>query len=171
MKRVLSLGSVTLKAKVTMPQLRALEFSGATRGSVSDFSSAEDLDVEVSGASSLYLENILAGDVEFEVSGASKITGDIATGDADFDISGASTIELEGSSIDIVVEASGASRVKLADFSIDNADVKLSGASSGIVKLDGRLDVDLSGASKLEYMGQPIMGTINISGGSSLSSK
>jgi hypothetical protein len=171
MKRILSLGSVTLKAQVTMPQLRGLELSGATRGTVSGFSSTENLDVEVSGASSLDLVDISTGDVEFEVSGASEVTGDIAVADAEFDISGASTIELEGSAIDIVIDASGASRVKLAALLIDNADVKLSGASSGTVKLDGRLDADLSGASKLEYMGQPTMGTINTSGDASLSKK
>ena len=34
---------VTLKAEVTMPQLRRLELSGATRGTVSGFSSTENL--------------------------------------------------------------------------------------------------------------------------------
>ena len=170
-RRVLGLGSVNLKAKVTMPQLRGLEFSGATRGTVSGFSSTEKLDVDVSGASSLDLVDISADDVKFEVSGASEVIGDIAAADADFDVSGASTVQLEGSAIDIVVDAFGASRVKLAAFSIDNADVELSGASSGTIKLDGRLNANLSGASKLDYIGEPTMGTINISGGSSLSKK
>ncbi|MFC2068552.1 GIN domain-containing protein [Chloroflexota bacterium] len=171
LKRVLSLGSVTLRAKVTVPQLRGLDFSGATRGTVSGFSSTEKLEVNVSGASSLDLVDISAGDIKFEVSGASEVTGDIEAGDADFNISGASTVQLEGSAINIVADAFGASRVKMAAFSINNADIELSGASSGTVKLDGRLDADLSGASKLDYIGEPAMGTINISGGSSLSKK
>jgi len=74
LKRTINLGSVTLKAEVTLPQLRSLEFSGATRGIVSDFSSTENLDVQVSGASSLDLVDISAGDIKFEVSGASKVT-------------------------------------------------------------------------------------------------
>jgi len=171
LKSIISLGSVTLEAKVTIPQLRGLEFSGATRGTVSGFSSTENLDVQVSGASSLDLVDISAGDVKFEVSGASKVTGDIAATDADFDISGATTVQLEGSAIDIVVDASGASRAKLSAFLVDNADVTLSGASSCTVNLDGKLDADLSGASELEYIGEPTMGTINTSGGSSLSKK
>ena len=171
LKGIISLGRVTLKAEITMPQLRGLELSGATRGIVSGFSSTENLDIEVSGASSLDLTDISAGDVKFEVSGASKVTGDIAADNTDFDISGASTAQLEGSSMDIIVDASGASRVKLAAFIVNNADVKLSGASSGTVNLDGRLDIDLSGASKLEYIGEPTMGTINITGASSLSKK
>jgi len=162
------LGSVTLKVEITIPQLRGLEFSGATWGTVSGFSSTDNLDVEVSGASSLDLVDISAGDVKFEVSGASKVTGDIAAADADFDISGASTVQLEGSAIDIVVDASGAARVKLAAFLVDNANVKLSGASSGTVNLNGRLDADLSGASKLEYIGEPTMGNIDTSSGSKI---
>ena len=161
----------TLQAKITMPQLYGLALSGATRGTVSGFSSTENLDVEMSGASSLDLVGISAGDVKCEVSGASKVTGDIIAADADFDVSGASTVQLEGLAIDIVVDASGASRVKLAAFLVNNADVTLSGASSSTVNLDGRLDADLSGASKLEYIGEPTMGSMNTSGASSLSKK
>jgi len=161
----------TLKAKITMPQLRGLDFSGATRGTVSGFSSTENLDIEVSGASSLDLVGMSVGDVKFDISGASKVTGDITAGDADFDISGASTVQLEGSADDMVVEADGASRVKLAGFTVNNANVNLSGASTGTVNLDGKLDANLSGASKLEYIGEPTMGTVNTSGASTLSKK
>jgi len=161
----------TLKAEITMPQLRGLNLSGATRCTVSGFSSKENLDVDVSGASSLDLVDISAGDVKFDVSGASKVTGDITTGDTEFDVSGASTVQLEGSAGDIVVEASGASRVKLAGFTVNNADVNLGGASTSTVNLAGRLDADLSGASKLSYIGEPTMGTINTSGSSTLSKK
>jgi len=73
---------VTLKVEITMPQLRDLILSGATRGTVSGFSSTGNLDVGVSGASSLDLVDISAGDVKFDVSGASKVTGDITAGDA-----------------------------------------------------------------------------------------
>ncbi len=44
-------GPVTLKASVTMPELGGLEVSGASRGTVSGFSSTEDLAIKVSGAS------------------------------------------------------------------------------------------------------------------------
>jgi len=163
--------ATTTMAEITMPQLRGLDLSGATRGTVSGFSSTESLDIEVSGASSLNLVEMSAGDVKFDISGASKVTGDIAAGDADFDVSGASTVQLEGSASDIVVEASGASHAKLAGFPVNNADVRLSGASTGTVNLDGKLDADLSGASKLEYIGEPTMGNINTSGASTLSKK
>jgi hypothetical protein len=171
LKTVTNLGPATLKAEITMPQLSGLILSGATRGTASGFTSPENLDITVSGASSLELVDMSAGDVKFNVSGASKATGDITAGDALLDLSGASTVQLEGSAKDIKVKASGASRVKLAGFTVNNADINLSGASTGTVNAGGRLDADLSGASKLSYIGAPTMGTINTSGGSTLSKK
>ena len=171
LKTLTSLGPVTMKAVITMPQLRGMDISGASKGSVSNFNSTENLDIEVSGASSLELVEISAGDVEFDVSGASKATGDITASNAEFDVSGASTVQLEGSASDIVADVSGASRMKLAGFTVNNADVSLSGASNGTVNLSGKLDANLSGASKLEYIGEPTMGAINTSGASTLSRK
>jgi hypothetical protein len=143
--------SATLRASVSMPQLHGLTASGASHGTVSGFSSAEDLDITVSGAS--------------------RVTGDITAGDIEFGISGASTIQLEGSASDIDANVSGASHFNLEAFTVDNADVNLSGASSGTVNLSGRLDANLSGASTLFYIGEPTMGDINTSGASTIRKK
>ena len=151
LRRVAFLGPVTLRASVTMPQLRGLTASGASRGTVSGFSSTEDLDITVSGAS--------------------MVTGDITAGNVDFGISGASTIQLEGSANDIDANVSGASRFNLDAFTVNNADVNFSGASSGTVNLNGRLDANLSGASTLWYIGEPTSTDINTSGGSTVSKK
>jgi len=149
--RVTWLGPVTLRASVTLPQLHGLTASGASRGTVSGFTSTEDLDITVSGAS--------------------RLTGDITAGNVEFDISGASTIQLEGSADDMAADVSGASSFNLGDFTVNNADVDFSGASSGTVNLDGTLDADLSGASRLWYIGEPTMGTIDTSGASTVSKK
>jgi hypothetical protein len=143
--------SATLRASVTLPQLSGLTVSGASRGTVSDFSSNEDLDITISGAS--------------------RLTGDITAGNVEFDISGASTIQLEGSANDMVADVSGASSFNLDDFTVNNADIDFSGASSGTINLDGTLDADLSGASRLSYIGEPTMGDINTSGASTISKK
>jgi len=144
-------GHITLRVSVTMPELRGLTVSGASRGDIYDFSSTEDLDITVSGAS--------------------RVNGDITAGNVEFDISGASTIQLEGSANDMVASVSGASRCNLGGFTVNNADVGFSGASSGTVNLDGRLDANISGASRLWYIGEPTMGTINTSGASTISKK
>lgn len=71
----------------------------------------------------------------------------------------------------VEIEASGASRLNLAEFTVDNANVTLSGASIGTVNLKGRLDIELSGASLLNYIGEPKLGTMDISGSSTLKEK
>jgi len=144
-------GPVTLRASVAMPQLLGLTVSGASRGDIYNFSSTEDVDITVSGAS--------------------RVNGDITAGNIEFEISGASTIQLEGSANDIDANVSGASRLNLGSFTVNNADVNFSGASSGTINLTGRLDANLSGASRLWYIGEPMMGDINTSGASTVSKK
>ena len=146
-----TLRRATLKASVTMPQLGGLTVSGASRGTVYDFNSTEAVDITVSGAS--------------------RVIGDITAGDVEFHIDGASTIQLEGSANDMTARVSGASRFSLDDFTVNNANVNISGASTGTINLDGRLDANVSGASTLLYIGDPIMGAIDVSGASTLSKK
>ena len=146
-----TLRRATLKASVTMPQLGGLTVSGASRGTVYDFNSTEAVDITVSGAS--------------------RVIGDITAGDVEFHIDGASTIQLEGSANDMTARVSGASRFSLDDFTVNNANVNISGASTGTINLDGRLDANVSGASTLLYIGDPVMGTINVSGASTLGKK
>jgi len=162
----------TLRAEITMPPIYDLDLSGATKGTLSGFSSTENLDIEVSGASSLDMSDMAASDIEFELSGASRVRGDItASGNARLNLSGASSVQLQGAAGDLAIDASGASRAELDNFPVASADVKLSGASGATVNLDGRLDADLSGASRLSYSGEPTMGDIHTSGGSTLSKK
>jgi len=66
---------------------------------------------------------------------------------------------------------SGASTCNLADFPVHDVNVNVSGASTGTINLDGRLDANVSGASTLLYIGEPTMGTINVSGASTLREK
>lgn len=171
LKTVTLLWPVTMEAKITMPELRGLVISEATRCAISGFSSTKNLDIELSGASSLDLVDITAGDVQFNVYGASEVTGDIIADDTEFYIGEASTVQLVGSTGDLVIDADGASRAKLADFTVENANVKFSGASTGTINVYGRLDADLSGASTLAYLGDPAMGTIKTSGAATLSWK
>ena len=60
--------SVTLRAKVTMPELYKLGLSGGSRASISGFSSSHDFSAQLSGGS--------------------QVSGDIAAADADFELSG-----------------------------------------------------------------------------------
>ncbi len=161
----------TLKASVSLPDLRGLSLSGATRGKVSGFSSSHPLSVQASGASNVTLDDLKVGNTEFEISGASKAFGSITMVDGNFDVSGASQVELEGSATNISIKASGASGAKLADLNVVNANANISGASNATVNASGQLDVRLSGASKFYYLGNPTLGEINVSGASTIGRK
>jgi hypothetical protein len=160
-----------LRAVITMPQLQDLDSSGATHGTVTSFRSDDNLDVTVSGASTVELKDIAAGNAVFDISGASKVTGAIVVEDLELEVSGASTVQLKGSANSLATDGSGASHLKLADLNVGNANVILSGASDATINLAGRLDADLSGASKLEYIGEPTLGIMDATGASTVKKK
>lgn len=145
-------GGLFRKAEITMPELDKLILSGATRGTVEGFSTSNPFVLGLSGASSLEMVNIDVGDAEIEVSGAS-------------------TLNARGTANDIVSLVSGASNVDLSNFPVTNVDITVSGASLATINLDGRLDAEVSGASTLQYIGDPTMGDINTSGGSTINKK
>lgn len=161
----------TQKASITLPDLYGLRLSGATTGKVKGFSSSHPLEIGLSGASSLDIDDLEAGDTQFDISGASKALGSIKIANGRFVVSGASTVELGGSATDASLKASGASHARLANFSVMDAVVNLSGASDATINASGRLDVNLSGASRLNYIGNPTLRDINVSGASTLSQK
>jgi hypothetical protein len=142
----------TLKAEITMPNLVELVLSGASKGTIEGFSSSESFVVELSGASRLEMQ-------------------DINVGNTDIALSGASTLIAEGSGNDLISIVSGASSLDLTDFPIDNGDLSISGASQVTVNLDGTLDAIVGGASTLYYIGEPTIGDIDISGGSTINQK
>ncbi len=158
------------EARIAMPTINKLRLSGATKGMVRGFSSQEDFDLNLSGASALDIE-MEAGETKVEISGASRLSGNMKAGDAEFTLSGASRAELSGSANKVVLNAWGASKLDLADFALDDTDVHLKEASKATLNVGGNLTLDLSGASRLEYIGDPAIRDINISGASTVHQK
>ena len=148
----ISYQSVTLQIEIKMPELSSLEFSGATIGTIKDFSSSELFIIELSGASNLEMQNINVEDIDIEVSGASNLIG-------------------EGSGNNLLSIVSGASHLDLTNFPVVNSDLTVSGASQATVDLDGTLDAIVSGASTVYYIGEQIMGNIEIFDASSIMKK
>ena len=145
-------GGLFRKAEITMPELDKLVLSGASNGAVEGFSSPNTFLLSLSGASRLEMTNMNVGDVEIEVSGASNLNA-------------------EGSANNLFSLVSGASNLGLSDFPVDDADVDISGASQATIKLEGTLDAQVSGASTLQYIGDPTMGNVSTSGGSTIKKK
>jgi hypothetical protein len=155
-------------AKITMPEIAILDVSGAIKVTARGFSSTKDFKLTLSGASSSNID-IEAYDALIDLTGASKVSGNFTGHDVRLDITGASTAQLDGIGNNINLQASGASTVDLNSLASNDVRVDLSGASRAEVLNNGKLDIFLSGASKLQYSGNPEMGTVEVSGGSILS--
>ena len=160
----------TQRAKITLPELAEVVLSGASKASVQGFSSSGDLELVLSGASSLVLTDVAAGDAKLDVSGASKVNGAVGVGDVQMDVSGASTVDLAGSGAEASLEASGASSLQLGDLALESAGVHLSGSSTATLDVAGTLDADLSGASILRLRGSPSLREIETAGSSEIRS-
>jgi opacity protein-like surface antigen len=155
---------------VTMPDLTSLDLSGASHANIQGFNSTHDFHLKLSGASVLDMD-METGNFVAKISGASAAKGRLTATGADIDLSGASNIELTGSCRDLKLHSSGASHAALSYFTVSTAVIEFTGASHGTLDVSGRLDVDLSGASSLDYLGNPVLGKIDVSGASDLEYK
>jgi hypothetical protein len=156
---------------IHLPDLRRLVLSGGSEASVTGFTADHAVDFEVSGASTLQLSPMRATDTGLTISGGSTFTGDIEMKNGNFEVSGASKLTLKGTAASIRVNASGKSEVTLDEFPTPSATMEVSGASRAIISVSDLLDVELSGASTLDYIGSPKLGKIDISGGSKMNQK
>ena len=122
-----------VRLSIRLPQLRAIDFSGATRSTVSGFQQQEEFSVNLSGASK------------------SRIETD--TRRLLLDLSGASNIELSGQARDMRGSCSGATTLQAADLKAATATLAVSGASRARLNVSGELRLSASGASNVRYRG------------------
>ena len=126
-------------------------------------------DVAGHGASSLlFPDGLIADDLKVELHGASRWEGGITTKTLNASLSGASVITADGgASVGLVLSCAGASCFNRDGygFSADVVNANLAGASEAKVTVGSTLNVNASGASRLSYKGDPQV-TKNTSGGS-----
>jgi hypothetical protein len=110
---------------------------------------------------------------KLELSGGSRgsIRGFVGLSSLDLELSGGSHVDAEGSAGDLMVDASGGSTLDLEDFPVHDANIGFSGGSSGTISLDGTLEADVSGGSRLWYIGNPTLGNIDTAGGATVQKK
>ncbi len=154
--------------KITMPVLSVLDSSGACNSIVRGFSSDENFKLVLSGASIADID-LETYDASFSLTGASQVTGNLKGHNNRLNLSGASTARLGGSGNNLNIQASGASIADLATLFAGDVRIDLSGASRARVVPNGQLNAFLSGSSRLEYGGNANLGTVQVSGGSTIS--
>ena len=138
----------SVKVYVSAPQFRELHASGAcTIKGMNRITLAEPLNVSLSGAS--------------------KVTMDVAAPNIELDLSGASHVELRGQTKDLYIEGSGSSDINAFDLLSENTNVSLSGAGHADVHASVKLEAHASGAANINYKGNPAV-TSNTSGAGSV---
>ena len=107
-----------------------------------------------------------------EASGATKVfISNLKNSKMEVDTSGASKIELSGETSQLIVDVSGASHINAAELKAVDAVVDASGASRVNVNVSGELNSEASGASNINYSGDPTNVIKRTSGASSISQR
>jgi len=176
--------------KIGMPQLLELEISGNSSAGVAGFSSRNEFKLVLSEVSSFGGE-LTTGDARLDISGgsqaefngsssslllkvrdASNLTGDLnVEGKAELVVSRDSNIKLTGSAGSILADIRSVSNAYMDGFAAHDVSIKLNRLSNGTIKLDGKLNAEVTGASDLKWVGNPVMGTINVASGSGFRQK
>lgn len=135
---------------ITMPKLAALNLSGGSMGQIAMSSGSDNFSSHLSGGS--------------------KLKGKIDCGRISIGLSGGSWVGLTGTGGNMKIDGSGGSIFKLKDLAVKNVDAELSGGSQAEINMNGKLNTDQSGGSKITYYGNAVMGDTDFSGGSSVTS-
>lgn len=142
-------GRSTLKAYITTSQLNS---------------------IEASGASDIHFLNTFAGNnLDLDLSGASSFEGDLILNQLSIEGSGASSFSLSGECDFLNSDLSGASSLKDYGFYVvEELNTDLSGASSSRLTVDGDMFIRASGSSSFYYKGNGIVKREDLSGSSSI---
>lgn len=128
--------------------------------------------LDVSGACNVYFEEgISADELDIDFSGASDLKGKVEVKKLTVDLSGASDVTLSGNAADLKVEVSGASDFKGFDLVTNYCNVTATGASSINITVNKELSAHASGASSVRFRGEGLIRDIKTSGASNVTRK
>jgi hypothetical protein len=116
--------------------------------------------IKTSGAISVISEGkIIAKTFNLDLSGATRINLNLDAGTVHTEGSGVTEITLKGQASSHDINLSGGGKVHAFDFIVGNYDIETSGASECEINVLHELTVNSSGASSINYKGNPA--TIN----------
>ncbi|MCR4392848.1 MAG: DUF2807 domain-containing protein [Dehalococcoidales bacterium] len=141
----------SLKIRIMLPRIYRLTLSEKAHAAISGFQSTFNF--------------------RLNMDGESELTGDLEAGICDFTVSGASKLNLKGKALELKLLASGKSKMDLKQFEVKKARVTFKESSEATMNINGRIDVSLADASKIYYVGEPVIYDANISGGSIMQPK
>ena len=160
-------GNYKTKAYVSIKEINAINASGASNVHLVSTIESPKMRIKLSGASDFH-GDIKAGTLYYKLSGASEYVGKVYAKNILIEESGASSIDLEGTADDLSLDISGASDAKLYKLITKGAVVHTTGASHAKVNVTEILKAVSSGASDIDYKGNPNVKESNSSGASSI---
>ncbi|MBQ6310819.1 MAG: DUF2807 domain-containing protein [Bacteroidales bacterium] len=163
-------GAAKLTTKDNFKEKQCLiDISGASKVHLAKLS-AEKLSIDASGAAELVTSGG-SNSIVIDASGATKLFLTMSTSKLNADLSGASNVNIKGVSDVTVLDCSGASIFEGEGFITKTATVDLSGASKTVIGVNKAISGEVSGASKLIYIGDPDKVILERSHGASVSRK
>jgi len=167
-----------IEAVITVPTLERLHASGAVNVMAESISCEGDFAIGLSGSARAALAGVTASRFRFAASGACRL--DLAELDATdasvslsgsgrarlvgisggtlrLTLSGAGVVDAAGTVESLDVRMSGAGKLRAATLKAADAAIRLSGAGKVAVWATGQLEVNASGAGRVEYVGNPIL--------------
>jgi hypothetical protein len=163
-------GNYKTKAYVSIKDINAITASGASDVHLVNRIESPKIRINLSGASDLK-GDISGGTIIYDISGASDCKSSVDANKIVITGAGASKIELAGKVDDLSVVISGASDAKLYNLISKGAILKSSGASNIQATVTELLKANSSGASNIDYKGNPSVKESNTSGASSIKHK
>lgn len=145
-------GDINTTVFITTPRLKSIELSGACTFSSSEINMpANDMDIDISGASNVTIENLKVNALEVESSGASNVNIANYSGiGTDIDVSGASRVKISGVTSKLTLDVSGASNASLSGLRAKTGSVEVSGASKASTNILNLKLCKQSGVSSFE---------------------
>jgi hypothetical protein len=137
------------EVELTVPSLASVDVSGASRARL------------------IGLDGVSVPRFDAQVSGASRLDGQVTADRLALELSGASRADLGGSARELALEVSGASEAGLDGLPAQIASVDLSGASRAVVLVRDEVHGEASGASELVVRGGAVT-SVGTSGASSV---
>jgi phage shock protein PspC (stress-responsive transcriptional regulator) len=124
-----------IKMKIYMPSIASLDIAGISKAEMTGYTRG-DMKAQLAGSSTLILNGISIDGLRLNLAGASNLEGMGYIGQAN-------------------IKAAGACNIKGRQIAMKDLKIDMAGACDAEVNVSNAINGKLSGASKLEYTGQP----------------
>lgn len=111
--------------------------------------------IEATGFGSIDFEKFYSNDLELQIRGPIKVSGEVESEDVMINLNAKSEVDLRGTTQSMLAEIQLGSKLKAYDLEVQEAVIEVKGASSAKVNVVRRLEMETGVASDIDYRGNP----------------